>query len=964
MAGYETVRLFLPPKSGMNPRTAAPPPLRSSFPCDVWLCFRYSAQSKSSSPSRSLSRMARYCNLCKRSFPTYRGFKTHNARVHKNPRPPRTQRSTFRYHPHLNAQPCTREGDALPPNAPPPPRELHEDWDPFEDRPTFEFASHLFEKMHASEDEINQLLRIHAAKRSIQTQGEDTDSGYFDSAKDMYSTIDSIPYGEAPWATYKVRYTGPADPDAPWKHETYHVHTRDIKQVLMNMAASPEFDGKWDYVPFEEYTGENNRRYSHLMSGRFAWRQADKIAQDPATHGSMLCVAVLGADKTTVSVATGHQEFHPVYVSAGNIHNDMRRAHCEGVTPLAFLPIPKAARRFANTEEFRIFKKQLYHAALRQILEPLRHGMSTPEVIRCPDGHFRRTIFEIGPFIADYPEQVYVSGVVQGWCPKCRAWPEELEKIGALRFRAHTECLYQTFEIGALWDTFGVNGDVRPFTYDYPRADIHELLSPDILHQLIKGTFKDHLVDWVEEYVYLTADSDAKAKEVMDDIDRRIASAPAFPGLRRFPEGRNFSQWTGNDSKVLMKVFLPAIVGYVPEDMVRCIAAFLDFCYLARISSHDTATLCAMDDALSRFHTLCHVFEDVGVRPDGFSLPRQHSLVHYVNSIKLFGSPNGLCSSITESKHIAAVKIPWRESNRHNCIGQIVRSNTRSSKLSAARAEYGRRGMLEDDILTYTLRGLDLDVDSQQAASDARFREELEAVAAPDARRVESSVNFSDKPTYTQRLHSVSAICGLPQLHESIRRFMYDQLNPELDGADAVPLHECPDVPHHIRLGIYHSATAVFYAPSEVSGPGGMHRELIRSNPSWYGQYPRYDTVLVNIDPTRPGMRGMLVARVRLFFSFAYDNQKYPCAFVEWFVPQDDEPDPVTGMWTVVPEMVGDERVTGVIHLDSIVRACHLMPGFGTTPMPYNFHFSHTLDAFRAYYVNRYADYHTYETII
>jgi hypothetical protein len=34
----------------------------------------------------------------------------------------------------------------------------------------------------------------------------------------------------------------------------------------------------------------------------------------------------------------------------------------------------------------------------------------------------------------------------------------------------------------------------------------------------------------------------------------RIAAAPLFPGLRRFPEGRGFKQWTGDDSKALMKV--------------------------------------------------------------------------------------------------------------------------------------------------------------------------------------------------------------------------------------------------------------------------------------------------------------------------------------------------------------------------------------------------------------------------
>lgn len=33
-----------------------------------------------------------------------------------------------------------------------------------------------------------------------------------------------------------------------------------------------------------------------------------------------------------------------------------------------------------------------------------------------------------------------------------------------------------------------------------------------------------------------------------------IAASPAFPGLRRFKEGRNYKQWTGNDSRALMKV--------------------------------------------------------------------------------------------------------------------------------------------------------------------------------------------------------------------------------------------------------------------------------------------------------------------------------------------------------------------------------------------------------------------------
>ncbi|KAG6328804.1 hypothetical protein ID866_10286 [Astraeus odoratus] len=34
----------------------------------------------------------------------------------------------------------------------------------------------------------------------------------------------------------------------------------------------------------------------------------------------------------------------------------------------------------------------------------------------------------------------------------------------------------------------------------------------------------------------------------------RIATASPFPGLCQFSEGKGFKQWTGDDSKVLMKV--------------------------------------------------------------------------------------------------------------------------------------------------------------------------------------------------------------------------------------------------------------------------------------------------------------------------------------------------------------------------------------------------------------------------
>jgi hypothetical protein len=69
---------------------------------------------------------------------------------------------------------------------------------------------------------------------------------------------------------------------------------------------------------------------------------------------------------------------------------------------------------------------------------------------------------------------------------------------------------------------------------------------------------------------------------------------------------------------------------------------------------------------------------------DHVSLPRQHALIHYLRSIRLYGSPNGLCSSITESKYIKAVKEPWRRSSRYKALKQMLVTNSQLEKLASA----------------------------------------------------------------------------------------------------------------------------------------------------------------------------------------------------------------------------------------------------------------------------------------
>ena len=58
----------------------------------------------------------------------------------------------------------------------------------------------------------------------------------------------------------------------------------------------------------------------------------------------MYVAVILGSDKTTVSIATGDTEYHPLYLSIGNLHNGVRRAHRNALIPIAFLAIPKSKK--------------------------------------------------------------------------------------------------------------------------------------------------------------------------------------------------------------------------------------------------------------------------------------------------------------------------------------------------------------------------------------------------------------------------------------------------------------------------------------------------------------------------------------------------------------------------------------------------------------------------------------------
>ncbi|KAJ7504628.1 hypothetical protein B0H11DRAFT_1632581, partial [Mycena galericulata] len=187
----------------------------------------------------------------------------------------------------------------------------------------------------------------------------------------------------------------------------------------------------------------------------------------------------------------------------------------------------------------------------------------------------------------------------------------------------------------------------------------------------------------------------------------------------------------------------------------------------------------------------------------------------------MFGAPNGLCSSITESKHIKAVKKPYRRSNRNKPMSQILLTNQRLDKLAAARVDFTSRGMMSDALLPLPAPPPRESLTPPPDPNDENIDHgEIDGPTCLGEVKLPKNLRFA-VPTFLRNVHQLAAYIHRPRLYELIRRFLFEQLNPDAaETSGTVPLSECPEFSE--RAFVYNSARAVFYAPSDVSGIGGM----------------------------------------------------------------------------------------------------------------------------------------------
>jgi Plavaka transposase len=383
--------------------------------------------------------------------------------------------------------------------------------------------------------------------------------------------------------------------------------------------------------------------------------------------GAVVAPIIIASDKTTLTQFGGDKTAYPVYMTIGNISKDIRRQPSSRATVLlGYIPVSKL-KSFRETDEIRkVAVYRLFHDCIRTILEPLISAGKNGVKMTCADSIIRRIFPILAAYVADHPEQCLVACCMENRCPRCVVPRDKRgeHQVYPLRDQAATTITLTRHARGEdpyLFDDEGLRAIHHPFWADFPHTDIFACITPDILHQLHKGVFKDHLMKWCTSI----------ASE--DEVDARFKAMTDYHGLRHFKNGiSSVSQWTGKEHKEMQRVIITVLAGEVDSTVLAAVRGALDFIYYAQYQCHTDKTLARMQEALNAFHMNKQVFADVGIRKD-FNIPKLHSMQHYISSIRSLGSADGFNTESPERLHIDYAKQAYRASNRVDYYPQMTK---------------------------------------------------------------------------------------------------------------------------------------------------------------------------------------------------------------------------------------------------------------------------------------------------
>ncbi|KAI0055664.1 hypothetical protein BV25DRAFT_1815283 [Artomyces pyxidatus] len=741
--------------------------------------------------------------------------------------------------------------------------------------------------------------------------------------------------------------------------ESYPLYYRDPMECIKALYSDPEFAPHLVYAPERHYVDEDEtiRMYGEMNTGKWWWRVQKAV--ESRQRGGTIIPAIISSDKTQVTLFRTKSAY-PIYLTIGNIPKDIRRKPSRGAQILlGYLPTT-GLTHIKNRDTRRRAVANLFHACVEKILAPLKEAGLNGVPMASGDGVIRRCHPIFAAFVGDYPEQCLVAGCKNMECPQgCDLDRDDLGYYCEFTRRYFPDILtaLATIDDGdplkyvETCKTAGIKPIYHPFWEDLPYADIYVSITPDVLHQLYQGMVK-HVISWL------------KRAYGADEIDAQFARLPPNHNLRHFTSGiSHLSRVSGQEHKDICRVLLGVILdlplpgGLSPIRLVRTVRGLLDYVYIAQYPSHTTTTLEYLDEALAMFHNNKGILLDLGIR-ENFNLPKLHSLLHFSEKIKQFGTTDNYSTEATERLHIDFAKDAYRATNHKDEYPQMT--------LWLERLEKVRR---HARFIAWRVAGM-------QPITNAK----------PERPPKKMRIKMTRFPTVKAvSFQNADLRYGAHKFRTHLSEFIVKHNNPDL-RPHQVKLIAAQYVLPFRSVAAFHKVK--FWNPDAQNREDALQTlDVIHVRPAYVDtqgrvQPGRFDTALIEEDRPagqgagRDGERhGLQAGRVRFVFRLSAtataacfpQNVQAPehLAYVEWFTRFKPAAEPNHLMYRVAHayERDGEERLASIVPVQQLVRSVHLIPRFGPEPAPREWSSASVLELCAAFYVNSFTDRHTYITI-
>ncbi|KAH9481130.1 hypothetical protein JR316_0005650 [Psilocybe cubensis] len=801
-----------------------------------------------------------------------------------------------------------------------------ESWYPFASQDEWELGRWLI-RSGCSTERIDEFLRLNMVSlvadvvspvRADSLQMRSRMRPAFKNTRALHKRVDLLPES-SPWFFKPLKVTGNLkDHHNKYLEEDLELWYRNPVDCIAELLQNPALDGRLGFEPRRVYRYPNSmdREYNEMWSCDWWWERQKLLPE-----GATVCPVIISSDKTHLTNFSGDKQAWLVYISVGNIPKELRRSpSAKAMVLLGYLPVAK----FACFDEARqaVEKYQLFHRCMRIIMEPLIKAGQEGVQLQCADGYVRLCFLILAAYIADYPEQCLVTCIRENSCPRCLVLPKQRGEYmdrPPLRTPDHTlEVLDDTAQGNKHPDFKKYNLRlVDPFWRDLPFCDIFEAIMPDLLHQLHKGIFKDHICNWAGQALEIATGP--------GEMDERFKAMSLHPDVRHFDAGiTHTTQWTGKEHKAMEKVLLGILEGAVNDRVILCARALLDFIYYASFETHSDKSLRMLDKSWLCFHQNKNIFVELELRKH-FNISKLHNIRHYVDAIRSFGTLDGFNTENTERLHIDLAKVAYRASNKQNYVPQMIgwlrrRENIHKNTIYLHwRTQWTEEHNEESDTEDEDDAGEDEeddDVDQVEVGEVAGAKEVVHRVALR-------------APLPAVPLRTLVHEYGAEQLLSELNYYLEDvgsQYKASISSTFAVYPRARLTLPVIPEVGTEPVRDALSATPAVPARhtPQGTKRAVP----------PKFTTALfktASTDVNKGPLDGLAVGQIRLIFDSprtTSDTTKTPLLYVRWFKPL-RLPQTEAGLCeTSWSSRHGATRAT-VVPLTDVVRSCHLMPLFG-----------------------------------